>query len=156
VRVAAFDPGEMSGYAVIEADPSRPREAPRILMSGQCPWWSCFHAILDSAIDRVVVEEFRLFPDKALALIGSEVIGVIRYLAEQGGIRVIGQPALDAKSSFFSDRRLEREGYVDLVGRSSRRHERDAIRQGLHHLHFDLGIDYRRGGRSAGRPHLAG
>ena len=76
------------------------------------PGWECYHTteltpaglgdlleiIHQDPPDILVYEEFRLYPDKALALTGShietaECIGVIKHCAAKAGIEPTAQPA---------------------------------------------------------------
>ena len=83
-RILCFDPGETTGWALLVGD--------KLVEWGQFPLWEGVPRLMRRRrIDYVVVEQFRLYRDKARAMIGStflpvQVIGVIRYLAEQKGI----------------------------------------------------------------------
>lgn len=56
------------------------------------------HMCLTERIDLVIVESYRIYPDKAMMHIGqplvtAELIGAIKWIAGYQGIRVIEQPA---------------------------------------------------------------
>ena len=79
------------------------------------------------ALDLIVLEEYRLYPWKLQEQGFSEVrtveaIGVIKYLAERGGVPVIMQPALIKKPTAA---RMKAAG-VKLLSRGRGPHCRDA------------------------------
>lgn len=99
----------------------------------------------------MVYEKFKLFPQEAAAQIGSQfiasqVIGVIRFLCELQGIEIVGQEPMGSTNTFFSDKRIIEYGWVEgRFKRHEMRHALDAIRHGLHYLHFALKYDVSRG-----------
>jgi hypothetical protein len=147
--VLAVDPGQTTGWATLTVDPARPECVPVVVDGGQVLTWGGFRDRI-AGVTWVVYENWRLFPGSALAQVGSEmvaaqVIGVLLYLCEQAGIGATAQPALDNKRSFFNDVRLRENGYLDAIllrgGSLTRdRHEVDAIRHGMHFLHFTHGF----------------
>ena len=61
-------------------------------------WLISFEALLRCEVDVVVVEAFRLYPDKAQSLSRSrmktsEMIGAIKWIASKAGCRVVEQGA---------------------------------------------------------------
>ena len=84
--------------------------------------------------EELVIEDFYLFPSKALAQSWSKmqtprIIGSLEYWAWKQGLPVIYQPP--ANKQAFPDERLKELGvYVQND------HARDAIRHGLYRLHY--------------------
>lgn len=152
--IAAFDPGGTTGYAVLMVETESPESPPILISSGQFLTWSRLpDIIVGNAVALVVVERFHLFPHKAKEQIGSDfiaaqVIGVAHYLCEQHGIPIVIQEPQGNVNSFFSDRRLREIGYVPSGASNMHaiRHELDAIRHGLHYLHFRERYAYREEG----------
>lgn len=97
--------------------------------------------LLDDACALVVYERFVPAPGVA-ARVGRnavptiETIGVLKYLCRERGWHPVGY--LPSDKGFWTDVKLREAGYW-----RGGVHERDAIRLGLHHLHFKLGLPWR-------------
>jgi len=82
----------------------------------------------------VIYEQYKLYADKADAMIGNEfetvqVIGVIKYICDRRNIQYISSPT--TSKAFWTDQRLKNMGlYVPIE------HKRDAIRHFLYWLYF--------------------
>jgi hypothetical protein len=82
----------------------------------------------------VIYEQYKLYADKAKAMIGNEfetvqIIGVIKYITQRRGIKWIQSPT--SSKAFWTDKRLKGMGlYVPID------HKRDAIRHFLYWLYF--------------------
>lgn len=93
-RTLAIDPGETCGYAVVHE--------PGHIYAGSYPMLE-FLSWVDNALwahnlDRIVIEEYRIYPDKALAHSGktvptAECIGAVKWIARRYGVPVIEQQA---------------------------------------------------------------
>lgn len=126
--IIAFDPGKTTGWCVFR---DKVLIADGTLTMEQSP-----ALILDDfPPDLVIYESFRLFPNKAKAMIGAQfepvqVIGVIRFLCQERHIPMIEQaPVL--KKFFMPVARLK---YYGSVPQSE--HARDAVRHVLYYLVF--------------------
>lgn len=129
-----FDPGETTGYAVLVDG------AP--VEWGAFPWWSRLRALIEESKwgfpDGIVCERFSLYAQKAAVMVNNEfaaaqVIGVVRFLAEQRGILVHLQPA----SCIHSGRALSPllRPLVDSL-KIKGVHARDAVAHGLWWFRF--------------------
>lgn len=99
--VLAFDPGETTGYALLDSD------SVKILTMNSFTLTHLQH--IETLLKPtsftptvVVLEQFKLYPGAAKHKVWSsfptvEVIGVIKYLAGRWGIPVVEQSAADAK-----------------------------------------------------------
>ncbi len=124
----AFDPGATTGFCVFEDT--------RFITGGEVKDDLSLDGVLATYVpDLVLYESFRLFPNKAQAMIGSEflpaqVIGTLRYLCKVRGVKMIEQPPM-LKKFFMPVARLKYYG-VDLKSE----HARDAARHILYYLVF--------------------
>jgi hypothetical protein len=134
----AVDPGGTTGWSLwaISDDGH-----PELISSGQVLTWHGLDGIISEDVAIVVMEAFRLFPQRAKEQIGSDfpavqVIGVVRYLCEKRGIEVVLKPAGDKE--FFDDKKLEIAGFMpyERGERHHNRHALDSVRHMLHYLHF--------------------
>jgi len=93
--ILSLDPGEQTGYIVGCAVD----EGYGVTIAGQFPLWHMVESLIDSyKPSAIVYESFRLYPQAARAKSWSsfptvEVIGVVKYLAEKYGIKLVAQPA---------------------------------------------------------------
>lgn len=137
--ILSIDPGETSGFCILEETKKinyNKKDAKIFKKVGEKNLHFGFDKIIESGdIHLIVYEEFKLYPWKAKAKSWStfptvEVIGILKYLAAQNDIPIIGQGA-DCKQ-FFDDKKLKwckmYKGYSP--------HERDAIRHALYYLDF--------------------
>ena len=131
MKLVAIDPGRHTGFACFEGE--------NVQLSGMFlddyPNVKSFFEVVKSFHpDEIVIESFRLAPQKATAqfwdeMLTPQLIGIFRYWAWENQLPVILQPPT-AKQA-FPDERLKKMGlYVDVI------HTRDAIRHGLYRLHF--------------------
>lgn len=109
----ALDPGEATGFVLVpcvalpavlaEADFPEPR-----VMGVLSLWRGVDRLIADYRPCRIVIEQFRLYPNKAAeqsysTMLAPQVIGAVRCLAEGWGIPVIEQSAATGKSVYLPD-----------------------------------------------------
>lgn len=122
-----LDPGESTGFAVVDTEQESTfvDGLGAILEFGVMDGWrEVERLIVAHKPNTIVIEKFVLYPNRAAAqsyspMIPSQVIGVIKYLAEQHGIPCIEQTASSGKSFMLSD-----ELYTHLYSP----HARDAAR----------------------------
>lgn len=135
MRIASFDPGERTGFAVV--DVTQGFKFPRTRKGTFKPVEQGVLTVREMAkelpglirdADVVVYESWRLFPASAQALIGSQmtpsqVVGFIRYEAWQQGKRTRSQaPAIKTRSVELMPKWL-----VEHMELSSEQHDQDAI-----------------------------
>ena len=101
-RVLAFDPGETTGWFCVDYDSTfrNFQDNPHDSFCGTEELWNNIPRLIRSRFipDTIVCERFGLYPGKAKALshnalLPVEVIGVIKYVAQEQNIPVIIQPA---------------------------------------------------------------
>lgn len=120
--IVGFDPGETTGYAVVET--KERGEFPAVLERGVLAQWHGIRRLLDTySPELIIAEEFRLYASKAQAQVNSnmiapQVLGVIKYLGEIYHIPIILQGANLGKFV-----RLPQEVFTAL----NSAHERDAL-----------------------------
>lgn len=118
MKVLAFDPGETTGYCVLDDG---------TLSGGSFPMWSEVPKLIKGWVPTVIVcEDFVLYPKKARYLIYDrfktvKVIGVIEYVASLHDIPVVLQMASLGKSI-----KLRRIGGLS-------RHAHDATRHAIYY-----------------------
>ena len=101
MKIMSFDPGETTGFAVLDTDTGS-------WMTGVIGLWHTIDSLLDChKPDVVVFESFKLYPDKAHTQVWSDfpavkVIGVIEYLCEKKKVPVHSQSASQAKCLSFN------------------------------------------------------
>jgi len=95
--VLAFDPGETTGYCYANSETGR-------LDTGQLRFWRGADRLIRTVHpDVLVIESFRLYPDRAYGLAWSDfppvqVIGVLKYLCEGiSSVRYVMQSASEVK-----------------------------------------------------------
>lgn len=123
----SVDPGETTGYAVVELAPLTPENGstPNVIERGIISTWHGLDTLIEEfEPEIIVVEKFMLYPHKARALsfqssVCDRVIGVVHYLAEQREIPVYEQPAAVGKRVILPSAMVRRIRTV---------HERDAIK----------------------------
>lgn len=126
LRVLAFDPGETTGVAYL-------REG-QVFCSTFALWTKVAYYMTRGHPTVVVVEDFRLRLHAALSLVGSDfptcqVIGVIKYLAEQIKLLVVMQsPSILAG---MSGRVIIPKDYEPRI---TGEHKLDALKHGLYYL----------------------
>ena len=147
--VLGVDPGETTGWCLVNYEPENKNKVPVVVAYGQTPTWKALpHMIHRPVVDHVVIENFRLRKDLGPTQIGSEfiacqVIGVVRYLCEVAGIEYTLKPAGDKEFFRRNTGRLRELGFVPSDYKLHEgRHALDAIAHTLHYLHFSLGIRY--------------
>lgn len=171
--VIGFDPGGTTGWCAMEYHPGDPSQHPTILGAGQCDTWKMVPFLFGiyaglgqptappNAKELVcVTEDFRLYKKEGPSLVGDQfiapqVIGVIRFIAEQVKVPIVLRPA--SNKSFFDVAEVYEDGHtdprrlltLDYIPEEFRRHPHkwrhvlDAINHTLHYLHFDKKIAYR-------------
>lgn len=128
LRIAAFDPGETTGVAVVSRI-GKP-------LCNETFWmWEGVKDILETYNPHVVViESFQLYPWKSKEQGFStfppvEVIGVIKYLCVMRGTPFVTQ--MPTLKKFFTDARLK-----SYKAHHSVIHARDAMRHALYYVVF--------------------
>lgn len=137
--ILSIDPGETSGFSLMKHSEKlnyNKKDRDLIVNVGEKSGYKGFDSLIENyEPDLIVYEEFKLYPWKAKQKSWStfptvEVIGVLKYIAEQKNVKIIGQGA-DTKT-YFDDKKLKWCG----VYKGYSAHERDAIRHGLFYLEF--------------------
>lgn len=131
--ILAFDPGETTGAVRLVTGgtwiwPPTVSSFDITTLVGLIAWWRSS----SDGVDLVIVEEFHLFPHKALAQIGSmfetvRVIGHLEILAYSSGLLVTYQ--LPSCQHSWKDSTLKRLGFY-----LTSRHQRSALKHALHWL----------------------
>ena len=134
ISVLAFDPGHTTGYACFELGSGI--EHHKIEAATLKDWHGVHDLIVRLKPTVIVYEIFKLYNYKAAhkawdSFLEVEVIGVIRFIAEQYNIPVIGQTPSDGKY-FFNEKRLRDLGLWDKTT-----HVRDATGHALYCLSFN-------------------
>lgn len=130
-KVVAIDPGPHLGFAFLKGQ--------NLHLSGVLHYdygnlEYLFDLITSFRPDELVIEDFLLFPNKAMAQSWSKmetprIIGSLEYWAWKQEIPIIYQPP--ASKQAFPDERLKRMGvYVQNI------HARDAVRHGLYRIRY--------------------
>jgi len=133
LRIAAFDPGERTGWGLAErADnfDAKTGEGLTILEQGVWTVREVGHG-LQALLQRAgvaVYETWRLYESHALVMIGndmqpSQVVGMIRYEAWKQGLKIRNNGA-DIKAQA---RKTMPEWLVKHMAKSSEQHDQDAI-----------------------------
>lgn len=132
-KIVCFDPGEATGIAVFYGGDLLSTDVLSVedLMAALLA--TVDHERNALLADAWVVESFRLYADKAAALIGNamipaQVIGMIRLAAKELCIPVIFQSAAQAKG-LCDNARLKAYGWTIRS-----RHAKDAARHGVYYL----------------------
>jgi len=119
MRLLAVDPGISSGYALYDGNK---------LEFGVVELWHGLDALIDRfKPDVVIVENFRLFPHMAKSLANNtfltvRVIGVVQYICELRGIKLIEQePSV-------------KMGYPIRKPREMAEHAKDSVQHIIHYL----------------------
>ena len=121
MRVLAFDPGETTGWALVDSETEN-----RTFLSGEFPAFSWAAKLVNGyEPDVAVVEAFRLYPSRAKAQSWStfpavEVIGVIKFVCQKANVPIVFQNASLAKSI-----------WVDCDQGAINKHAYDALRHAL-------------------------
>ena len=101
MKVLAFDPGETTGWAFLMPGPGPSTSTSPVC--GEFPTWQDVRSLIELySPQMIVLEEFRLRPRAAFALTWTtfptiEVIGVIKFLADDFNIPYRTQTAAQAK-----------------------------------------------------------
>ena len=131
MRVLVFDPGDHNGWCLMESNPIE------LVVSGELPDWHGVLELIEEYKPSIIVfESFQLYAWKAQSLswntfLPVEVIGVIKYLAEERGIPCISQGPAERK--FFTDEKLKELGMWEKS-----KHARDAVRHGMLFVRYKL------------------
>ena len=150
MKVLSLDPGESTGYCIVDWPFKRqikPREdlSSYLVDYGQIVgkdlmkhYKEIVKLIKEHNPDVIVYEKFLLYGHRAESQIGSDmftpqVIGQIRVLAAQHGNPEISNTAQVAKL-FYTDSKLREHN----MWQSGMRHARDAIRHALYAIDFNL------------------
>lgn len=97
MKILGIDPGEHTGVVLMDTDQPNALKATLVVT-----WHGLDDIIHTHHPDIIVMESFRLYPHMAQTMIAndfpsSQVIGVVKYLAEKVNIPVAMQPASMAK-----------------------------------------------------------
>lgn len=129
--ILSVDPGETTGYAVCDSSQMSQDGMPTLIETGVLSRWRGLRSrIEEHTPDVIVAEKFVLYAGRAKALNHStlvvvRVLGVIQYLAEEMGIRLVEQSASVGKSA-----RLP----AKILKECREEHIRDALRHTLAYL----------------------
>ena len=105
--ILSFDPGGHTGWCILEGN----KTEQKLIASGEIPDWHGVKDIINKyQPDVIVYETFQMYPWKSQAqswstFIPCEVIGVIRFIAEEIDTPCVGQQP--AQRVFFTDERLK-------------------------------------------------
>jgi hypothetical protein len=130
-QILGIDPGDATGWSLV-ADPGGHEIAHGIEKYATFPAWLKSFLGLFGAIDTVIVEDFALFKNKALAQSGSKlyaprVIGMVEYWASTYGIPVVLQPpTIKPIAQKFSQRKP--------TGAHAKSHDVDAYNHAIYWL----------------------
>lgn len=130
----AIDPGGVHvGWAEFQLDPARCTRA--VEKTPEEAKESLARAVSRPGIRAVVIESFRLYPDKAMKQAGSDMptsrlIGAMEYIVQSAGVRLVMQPAA-IKTPTLS---VLRHRGITLVSRGNGDHAKDAETHGWHYL----------------------
>lgn len=139
MRIISFDPGETTGWAILEIKPNAESMQVRIIGLGDwsgiqemyqyvLPPWSIF-----DQVEQVVIEDYIIYPNRATSHTGSRVytareIGRIEFAAFQfGPTKDGGSIALQAASTAkqrWPNKRMRK--YLGIIPES--KHKTDALR----------------------------
>ena len=133
-RLVAFDPGEMTGYAIFEVHPDRPEDTFFVDL-GQFHHKDAFEKISELVTDEtavVVVEDYRVFHHKAKAhsgskLITTRVIGSMEYRTQQVKARMVQQPSNILPIA-------QKWSGITLGGNHAQSHQFSAVNHGFFYL----------------------
>ena len=130
----SIDPGETSGICIAACNNPNDKTDWQIMEVSEMNRKQLYHALETKPLDLVIYEEYKLYKDKAKAMIGNhfltvQYIGVIKYLCEKRGIPTLCSPT--SNKAFWNNDRLKN---MNLYVTSD--HRRDAIRHFLHWLYF--------------------
>lgn len=128
--ILALDPGETTGFAVLEYEsPNNNHTAP--VETGLLAKWRG----IDSLVEKydpiaIVIEQFMLYPGRARVfsfapIVAAEVIGAAEYIADNYNVQICRQSASVGKSI-----RLNEELFRSL----RTPHEKDAVKHGVAYL----------------------
>jgi hypothetical protein len=111
------------------------------IIRGQFPFYEGYEFLLtEFEADVIIIENFRLYPGKSNAMIGndfktSQVIGIMKYIANDYRIPVVLQSASQAKNAFTLEK-LKQLG-VSTSRADKVRHSQDAIRHLFYFIQFN-------------------
>lgn len=106
VRLLGVDPGATTGVAIVDYT----KDQREVMVYGEVPLWEDLDTLMDVHKPMlIVIEAFRLYRHKAMAQVGSDfpssqVIGVVRYLADHRGLTVVQQGASEIKTATKPDK----------------------------------------------------
>lgn len=139
MRVLALDPGSRVGWAAADVDPVTGEWDN--LTHGITELWPMSDKVDEVAgnYDLIVIEDWRLYPDKAKTMVGSsfpsvQFIGAVKGSARRAGTKVVLQGAA-TKTSADKTMKAVRPELYELVTRPVAHddgHDQDALR----HLWF--------------------
>lgn len=144
ISIIAFDPGETTGYATGTVEDG----TLRVTSYGDDPWKLVLLRFVRSmlghdgpAYDRVVYESWRLQPDKAHKMIGSDMqssqfIGGVKavvWWCQTGLQKVVTLHTNEPGNKPSVDGWMAKAGDPDYLPRTDKEHPRDAVR----HLYYD-------------------
>ena len=149
LKIGVIDPGDTTGYLIARAKLNSDHKSLVVVQYGEWTDLNLYlHPGLQAALcscQRLVVEDYRIYPHKAQAHIGSrpyaiEVIGHIRLLAHQAkpAIPIHFQMASQAKGQ-WPEKRLRNHYHRDVLRQLGSRHCKDALRHLLTYLENETG-----------------
>jgi hypothetical protein len=134
--ILSLDPGETTGYAVVEPL-DWPNQFPIVHERGVISLWRGLRGLIEEhRPDVIVAEEYRLYPNKAKTqyndrIMPARVLGVIQSLAEEYSIPHVFQSASVGKAARLPDEVFQR---VRTLA-----HERDALCHAIAYLNAKKG-----------------
>ena len=144
MRIMGLDPGETTGATIIDIPshivsiPLKSEISNWVQYAGELENWFAIESLIkEFTPDVIVIEEFRLYADKAKSKIGHDfpevkIIGQIEMIAQQQNIPIHKQGAGVVKQ-FYTDERLKSLN----MWQSGQRHARDAVRHALYFFDFN-------------------
>jgi len=137
--ILALDPGETTGYVIFEKQDSKWKllhfgqisveETPKFYET----WIKAYN------FDIVIIEDYRIRPDTAMAHVGQELItpkliGVLEYISKKHNQKYILQPAGTGRQFFNNKKKLEKYN----LWLKAMKHSRSALFHALYYIKFVL------------------
>jgi len=137
-KIAIFDPGESTGFVIFDGL--------KLIAADvvQRPNLTDFLSQLE--VDRVIAEDFRLFPGKAMKLSlndipAAKVLGIIEAWCHLNKFLFIKQPPGTGKALITNDFLIRLDFNLHDISGAKRPHILSALRHGLYYIIFKLSME---------------